>query len=78
MDIMKNKKHLGNQLSPKRNQQRFRYKDNHIPHLETESNILYSNGKSTDFMIKELRRQKLEYEKETGYSFTRREIGNRF
>ena len=29
-------------------------------------------------MIKELRRQKLEYEKETGYSFTRREIGNRF
>ena len=31
MDIMKNKKHLGNQLSPKKNQQRFRYKENHIP-----------------------------------------------
>lgn len=49
------------------------YKNDNATHFET-----FSSGKSSSYMIKEFRRQKLEYEEKTGYSLTRREIGNRF
>lgn len=81
MAIMNKKKHPGNQLS----QQKYRqatlytngakkgYNKNNATHSET-----FSSGKSSNFMINEFRKKKLEYEKETGYSLTRREIGHRF
>lgn len=77
MNTMKNYKHFGSQLSPHQKQQRSLYKDNHISHLEAGNKLLFSNGKSSSCLIKELRRQKLEYEKETGHSLTRCEIGHR-